>query len=185
MQSPRRPTRDILIETAARLFRRSGYHGVGLTEILATSGVPKGSLYHHFPNGKADLAIAAASWAATGMFQIIEDAFQHAESFEEGVKTLCYKLAKFFDISEQAMGCPVSSILSQADDIPEFRSATGQIFDGWIEHIARHGCRLGIAEKQARDQAELVLILIQGAWVMARLRDTSDPIRRVGDQFTR
>lgn len=53
-------TRDRLVQAATRLFRQRGYDGTGLTEILTEAGVPKGSLYHHFPEGKADLACAAA-----------------------------------------------------------------------------------------------------------------------------
>ena len=35
-----------------------------LAEILAAAGVPKGSLYHHFPGGKDELAVAAVVVAA-------------------------------------------------------------------------------------------------------------------------
>ena len=59
------PTKDRLIHAAATLFRTRGYHGVGLADVLADAKAPKGSLYHHFPNGKSDLALAAATWAST------------------------------------------------------------------------------------------------------------------------
>jgi TetR/AcrR family transcriptional repressor of lmrAB and yxaGH operons len=48
-------TRERLITTAAALFREKGYHGTGLSEILAKANAPKGSLYHHYPAGKPDL----------------------------------------------------------------------------------------------------------------------------------
>ena len=38
-----------------------GYHGIGLNELLANAGAPKGVLYHHFPGGKAELAMAAVA----------------------------------------------------------------------------------------------------------------------------
>ena len=57
--SEKNNSKDVLIETASRLFRLSGYYGVGLKDILAESGIPKGSLYHYFPEGKEQLAIAA------------------------------------------------------------------------------------------------------------------------------
>ena len=46
-------SRDRLVTAATRLFRQRGYDGTGLAEILSEAGVPKGSLYHHFPDGKA------------------------------------------------------------------------------------------------------------------------------------
>src|SRR3546814_14245285 len=48
----------------AKLMSRRGYAGVGLNEIVEKSGAPKGSLYHHFPEGKEQLAVAALDWAA-------------------------------------------------------------------------------------------------------------------------
>ena len=47
-------TRDRLVTAATRLFRQRGYDGTGVAEILAAAGVPKGSLYHYFPDGKDD-----------------------------------------------------------------------------------------------------------------------------------
>ena len=52
------PTRLRLLQVATRLFQQRGYHAVGLAEILALSETPKGSLYHHFPGGKQELAEA-------------------------------------------------------------------------------------------------------------------------------
>ena len=52
-------TRDKLIDTMIDALQRKGLHGVGLNELLAAADAPKGSLYHHFPNGKTELAVAA------------------------------------------------------------------------------------------------------------------------------
>ena len=51
-------SRDKLIRTASNLFRQKGYSGVGLSELLKEAGLPKGSLYYHFPGGKRQLAEA-------------------------------------------------------------------------------------------------------------------------------
>jgi TetR/AcrR family transcriptional repressor of lmrAB and yxaGH operons len=55
----KKSTKDALVETASRLFRLRGYDGIGLNDILKESSIPKGSMYHHFPGGKEELAVAA------------------------------------------------------------------------------------------------------------------------------
>lgn len=48
---------DAIIEAAATVFRRKGYHGATMAEIAAAVNLTAGSLYHHFPS-KQDLLIA-------------------------------------------------------------------------------------------------------------------------------
>lgn len=183
MTEDRPSTRARLVETAARLFRQNGYHGTGLARILTDTGVPKGSLYHHFPDGKADLALAAADWASQGMLRVVDDAFGRAASYEEGVTTLCHKLAKLFDISDHRDGCPVSTILYQDPDNPVFRHRAEEIFDQWIGRISDHAIRLDHDRDTATRNAEGLLMAIQGAWVLARARRSSDVIRQLPDRL--
>lgn len=50
--------RDLLIDTALRLFDKHGYHVTGIDTILAEAGVAKMTLYNHFKS-KDELIVAA------------------------------------------------------------------------------------------------------------------------------
>lgn len=178
-------TRDRLITTAATLFRKQGYNGTGVSEILTGANAPKGSLYHHFPNGKSDLAIAAADWASKGMLQIIADSFEPAESYQHGATTLCHKLAKFFDISGGWTGCPISSALFDGPSNEEFRQKAEEIYGRWIRAVEYHAIRLGEREDASAEMAETLLLAIQGSWVLARARNNSDSLRKIPSRLFR
>jgi len=178
METPELATRERLITTAAVLFREKGYHGTGLNEILSAANAPKGSLYHHFPAGKPDLGLAAADWASKGMLQIIGDSFDRATDFEQGATTLCYKLAKFFDISGGWSGCPVNHALFDGPDNAAFRTKAGEIYGRWIRAAEYHAIRLGVAEDQSAELAELLIVTIQGSWILARARNDSNLLRK-------
>jgi len=45
---PSNDTRDNILASGQRLMASKGFSAVGLNEILATAGVPKGSFYHYF-----------------------------------------------------------------------------------------------------------------------------------------
>jgi TetR/AcrR family transcriptional regulator, lmrAB and yxaGH operons repressor len=182
-------TRDRLVLAATRLFRQRGYDGTGLAEILAEAGVPKGSLYHHFPDGKADLACAAADWTATEIVRVIEDSFVPALDWRQGATTFCYKMAKLFDILDRTDACPIFGLLFEGPDQERFRLQAQASFDHIIAAAARHGERLGLAPHEARDAAETFIIGFQGSWTLARIRRTSDilrglPARLYGQQAT-
>jgi TetR/AcrR family transcriptional repressor of nem operon len=46
-------TRQRILDTAQRVMARKGYSGVGINEVLAEAGVPKGSFYHYFASKDA------------------------------------------------------------------------------------------------------------------------------------
>lgn len=70
--APKPRTPDKLVRAALELFQMRGYHAVGVTEILDRAGCPKGSLYHHFPGGKAALAAAAIRWLTREIVETFE-----------------------------------------------------------------------------------------------------------------
>ncbi|WP_411889752.1 TetR/AcrR family transcriptional regulator [Yoonia sp. SDW83-1] len=170
-------TRTKLALKAGLLFQQKGYHGVGVAEILQEAGVPKGSLYHHFPNGKADLALAAADIASTEMLRIIDDSFSPATDYANGATTLCYKLAKFFDIQEGKIGCPVSATLLEGPENATFQLALKEIFNAWMARIRDHAIRLGETPAQADADAQRLFLAIQGGWTLARATRNSDVLR--------
>src|SRR5690349_23709876 len=58
-------SRDRMIQSAALLFREHGYSGTGFRDVIEHSGAPRGSIYHHFPGGKEQLAAETVTWAAS------------------------------------------------------------------------------------------------------------------------
>jgi TetR/AcrR family transcriptional regulator, lmrAB and yxaGH operons repressor len=170
-------TKDRLITAAAALFRRKGYHATGLAEILAEAAVPKGSLYHHFPEGKADLARAAADWTADMLARIIDDAFLPAPGYQDGVAHFCAKLAKLFQIADASNTCPISALLFDGPESDAFRAHADRTFQRLIDAFAEHGQRLGLSAIEAKQRAETLLIAIDGAWTLARARRDGSILR--------
>ena len=168
--------RERLIEAAATLFRRYGFNGVGLNRILAESGAPKGSFYHHFPKGKDDLAAAAVTSAAAVITDMIDRAFDNAETFEAGAASLSRKIARLFESSGWLDGCPVASVLLETSQTSEaLADVAKSVFDQWIDQVAAHARRLGV-EGDPRHKATKLLIALEGAWLLARAQRSIDPI---------
>lgn len=180
-------TKDRLIFAATRLFRQRGYDGTGLAEvlaeILAEAGVPKGLLYHHFPDGKADLACAAADWTASEIIRVIDDAFQSAPGWRHGAATFCYKMARLFDILNSADACPIFGLLFEGPDQNKFRAHAEAAFNRIIAGAARHGEAQGMPPAAAHEAAETLLIGFQGSWTLARMRRNATTLRSLPERL--
>ena len=93
------------METAALLFRRQGYAATGVNQILETAGVKAGSMYHHFPNGKQELAAAVVDAVGGGIEQqlrgFLADETPVADIVDGWIDLLAAALA-----GDQRDGCP-------------------------------------------------------------------------------
>ena len=49
--------KEMILAKAETLFAEKGFYGMGLSELLSSCGIPKGSFYYYFPGGKIQLKI--------------------------------------------------------------------------------------------------------------------------------
>ncbi|WP_105404631.1 TetR/AcrR family transcriptional regulator [Neorhizobium sp. T7_12] len=164
--------RDTFIRTALALFRRRGYEGVGVNEILLETGLPKGSLYYHFPGGKEQLAEEAARLANRIVSDRIEACFISASSFAEGAAALCRDVGRLATDGGKLAGCPLMSISQAAgDENSKLQSTTRDALAGWTDRITHHAMRFGICDPE--DAATLLLLQVEGAWLIAKVQQST------------
>ena len=125
-------TRTRLINTMQRSLQRNGLHGTGLTELLSLAKAPKGSLYHHFPGGKEELAMAAIAQTADQLERFFSRLFsEHADPLDAVAHWIQSALRRI-EASEFSLGCPLAAAAldSGPEDGPRSRrySASGACF---------------------------------------------------------
>lgn len=85
----RGPTRQRLLEAAARLFSERGFHGVTIDELGAVAGVRGPAIYKHFPN-KAAVLGALLSDVSDGLLSggraVIESTPEPGQALERLVR---------------------------------------------------------------------------------------------------
>lgn len=172
-------TRRKLIETTAALLRCQGYHATGLSQIVAASGAPRGSLYFHFPGGKDDLAIAALEasgdeWRAR-MLSVIAGATDLGGALEAIVTTIADDL----EASGWDNGCPVAAVALESTSTP-VRQTIERHFDRWIELSVGLLTHFGVAAGPARELALVAISGLEGALLMARVMRSREPLEAMG-----
>jgi TetR/AcrR family transcriptional repressor of lmrAB and yxaGH operons len=159
----------VLIDTAAMLFRRQGYAATGVNQILETADVKAGSLYHHFPNGKQELAAAVVDSAGGGIQRLLRrflDSDSAVADIVDGwIDRLTVQLA-----SDQRDGCPIEPIATESVNAsPAVREASARAFAGWSAAVAERLRADGWLGPDADQTALAVIALVEGALILSRI----------------
>ena len=165
---------------AAELFRRQGYHGTSMNQILEASGAPAGSVYFHFPGGKAALAIETVTAAGDEIGRGIEVLLAANDDIADAIGQVVDYLAHDLRESDYAHGCPVGTVALEAASASEpMRLACRAVFDDWVDTIAHKLRASGWSKKPAHDQALVVVALIEGALLLARAQRDTAPLAAI------
>ena len=63
-----------MLISAAEVLRERGAAGVTIDEVLTRSGAPRGSVYHHFPEGRNQILTEALQFAGEAITEVIDEA---------------------------------------------------------------------------------------------------------------
>lgn len=168
-----------MIVSAALLMRERGVEATSFTEVIERSGAPRGSIYHHFPGGKAQLVEAATRYAgeftAAGLVSSLgsDDPVDAVHAFTSG-------WTKLLEQSDFGAGCPVMAAALEGS--PGVREAAADAFRRW-EQLVAEALEQHTTAGRARSLATLFVASIEGAVVIARAQRSSEPVRRVAREL--
>jgi len=178
-------TRDRLVATAAQLYGRYGYTGVGLKQVAAEAGVPIGSLYHFFPGGKEELAAEALLLSGHGYQLLVEGVFESAPDLVSGIRLCFDTAAEVLAASNYADACWIETVaLEVASTNEPLRLVTAGIFDRWIDAATRLVEAAGVADAEAARRLGIAIITgLEGAFVLSRARRSPEPLQATGQSL--
>lgn len=173
-------TREKLIVEASRIIRQKGFQNTSVNDLVAATGVKKGSLYFHFP-GKDELGLAVLERARERFLEFFETALLGTTPGES--------LGCFFDAvvayhqrSGFVGGCIFgNTALEMGDGNERFIALVDQVFREMTDRLTEV---ISAAQQsgQVRDDlpaavlAEQVVMTLEGGIMLARLRKDEKPL---------
>jgi TetR/AcrR family transcriptional repressor of lmrAB and yxaGH operons len=165
---PRRDRhRTDLIAATGRLLRRQGYSGTSVSEFLEAAGAANGSLYHHFPRGKEELAHAAIDAAAdqveAALLGALDASGDPVIAAQRSIDGMIAALQ-----ADPRDGCPVAPTAIDAAGLSEeLRLAAAGAFARWAA-VFEHALQRSRDADTAAAQARVLLSAIEGALLLDR-----------------
>ncbi|WP_218951926.1 TetR/AcrR family transcriptional regulator [Amycolatopsis anabasis] len=172
--------RDRMITGAMRLFREYGVAGTSLADVVEHSEAPRGSIYHYFPGGKAQLAEEATAHAGRLMGATIS-ALVAAEGPVKALNLVVEHFRKDLVESDFTAVCPVLAGALDGGESPAAREVAGEAFSSWEATLSAALWQHGIPARRADRMATTAISAIEGALVLARAQRSTRPLDRVAE----
>ena len=174
--------RDQILQTTGSLLERQGYHATAMSEILQTSGAPKGSMYYYFPGGKEELAEAAIRESARAMTGHIRANLSLQPDPLDAIPNFVRRIADRVEAAEFSAGGPLTAVaMETAADGGRLnlacRAAFGEIEAVFAEKLSAAGC----LPEMATRLAVFITAAIEGGVLLSRTAHSGDPLRTVAD----
>jgi AcrR family transcriptional regulator len=174
-------TRDRIIDSSAELFRRQGYTGTGVKQIVEAANAPFGSVYHFFPGGKEQLGAEAIRSSGRLYIQLFATIAAQAPDVIAAVGEFFSGAAETLRETDYADACPIATVaLEVASTSEPLRQATAEVFDTWITGATEYFAAAGIPRETARELAFTMLCLLEGAFIFCRAMRTTEPLQVAG-----
>ena len=177
-------SRASMVRSAASLIRSRGVSATSLSDVLADSGAPRGSIYHHFPEGKKQIAEDAIRWTSERLLAHLRAG---APSRAADV------LERFIDVWRRTVvasggtaGCVVAGVA--IDTVPD---ETGLIelvratFRSWAALLAEQLEAAGVPSRRAKPIAMATLAGMEGALILCRAEGNVKPLDAVAEELMR
>jgi AcrR family transcriptional regulator len=133
------PTREVILDTAERLFAERGVDGVAVRDLASEMGITASSLYNHFP-GKQALYAAVLERGLGPIIGAVATAWQDGLRPEEVRATLAGVTGHL------ARHPHLARLLQRA--LLEDSAAVQSLIDGWVGSLYREG--VAVVGKAAR-----------------------------------
>ena len=168
-------SKEQVIPQLISVFRHYGYEGATVSRLSDATGLKKASLYHHFQGGKEQMAAAVLEYVANWLDENVFTPLQSDKPPKERIRAMSRGLDEFYDSGLVPCLLSVMSV-GEADNL--FHQQLEQSLNHWLALLTQVVEETGVAPEAARQRAEDALMLIQGALVLVRVTNDTQPFKR-------
>ncbi|GAA1204249.1 TetR/AcrR family transcriptional regulator [Prauserella alba] len=174
-------TRERIVTATAELFRRNGYTGTGLKQIVSRAEAPFGSLYHFFPGGKKQLGTEVIREAGLPYAALFDIYIASADDPVTGIEDAFAGAAETLVETDYADACPIATVaLEVASTDDGLRRATAEVFEAWLDKGTEVYAAFGLSRRDARALAIATVTSLEGAFVLSRSLRSTEPLEAAG-----
>lgn len=161
-----------MLLSAIVLMQEKGIEAMSLSDVIEHANAPRGSIYHHFPGGKAELVEEAITIAGNAIGEVISSSDDPKILLE---RTRDFSRERLLASNFEA-GCPIAAATLDGSDSPAARNAASKAFTLWQQRIAEVLILSGRPADEANAEATLTISAIEGSILLCRAQRSTLPL---------
>jgi TetR/AcrR family transcriptional repressor of lmrAB and yxaGH operons len=169
-----------MVASAVDLLARKGLQATSFSEVLEKSGAPRGSVYHHFPDGKDELVGAALDLAGAHAIEWLDR--KAGAPADEVAAWFLHVWREVLIRSNFEAGCAVLAVTVAADS-PELLQHAADVFRTWRRRLAELLEQGGLPQADAARMAATLIASTEGAVALSRAEHSLEPFDLVAEQL--
>ena len=174
-------TRERILDSSGELFRRQGYMGTGVKQIIEEASAPFGSLYHFFPGGKSELGAETIRRSGFLYGLLFPEYVGPEVELGAGVRAFFAGAAETLVETDYADACPIATVALEVSSVnEELREACADVFNLWIEGGVARFIEAGIPRDRSRALVIEMIAALEGAFVLSRALRSTEPLEAAG-----
>jgi TetR/AcrR family transcriptional regulator, lmrAB and yxaGH operons repressor len=181
MTNVAKSVREAMIEAAWLLIAERGLEGMATREVLARTGAPRGSVYHHFPGGRTELIEAAIDHSRLWMQKRIGAI--EASSPEDVIAGYMDIWRRVVEGTDFRAGCATTGAVTGGNE-PTILERVVESFDATNQALAALFEQVGLEPDEAAERARLLIYAAEGAVILARARRSIEPLTFTARQLS-
>ncbi len=168
-------SKEQVLPQLVSVFQHYGYEGATLARLSDTTGLKKASLYHYFQGGKEQMASAVLEYVADWFDKNVFTPLQSSQPPRERIQEMSQGLEEFYHSGEVPCLLSVMSV-GEANNL--FHQQLEASLKHWLDLLTKVVQETGVTADTAKQRAEDALMMVQGALVLVRVTNNTQPFKR-------
>ena len=169
--------KELILSKAERLFAEKGFYGLGLSELLSSCGIPKGSFYYYFPDGKIQLIQEVLKYSYGRMANSIRNNILIKDTASESFEYMADRLSAHIEKKHHLGSMLMSMIAIESVYLDEEVNVTCRaIYADWQTLYAQYLLDCGFAKETVRVKAQAIFALMHGSLISAWIKQDPEDL---------
>lgn len=172
--------KELILQKASVLFAEKGYYGLGLSELLKSCEIPKGSFYYYFPDGKIQLIQEVLEYSYRRMEYGITHRMLICPTALASFERMIDRLADGFEQKHSFSSLLMSMIAIESVYLDARVQATCErIYREWQQLYIGFLMQHGFDEEESVVKAQTIFAMVHGSLISSWIKRSPEDLLMV------